>query len=122
MLGRQAAAAGRAPRLLSLAGGDVDAVVGEHVTQALADGDAGAAEVMAGFCRWVALGLANLAAIFDPEIFVIGGGLIEIGDPLLGPVRTALDELVLGGPARPRTAVVFAALGERAGAMGAASL
>ncbi len=121
-LARQAAQAGQAPRLLALTGDDVDAIRGEHVTRAVADGDSGGAEILRRFCWWVALGLANLAAAFDPEVFVIGGGLIDIGEALIGPVRTALDELLLGARARPTIDVVFAALGERAGAMGAACL
>ena len=38
---------------------------------------------MASFGWWVALGLANLANAFDPELFVLGGGLVEAGDVLL---------------------------------------
>lgn len=121
ILGRDAALAGRADRLADLAGGDPEAVRGEHVTAALAEGDAGAIAVVAEFARWVALGLANLANLFDPETFVIGGGLVAAGDALLDPVRAALAA-ELAGQARPPVDVVPAALGPRAGAIGAACL
>ena len=95
-------------------------VHGEHVTQAAAAGDPGALAVLDDLGWWVALGLANLTAILDPEVFVLGGGLSEAGDLLFAPVQRAFAELVEGGPDRPPPAVVPAELGERAGAIGAA--
>jgi glucokinase len=121
-LGRLAADADRAHRVLALAGGDAADVRGEHVTAAAAEGDADAAAVLADFGWWVALGLSNLAEIFDPEAFVLGGGLVEVGPLLLEPVRAAFAGMVTGGRHRPPIAIVPAALGERAGAIGAASL
>lgn len=121
-VGRRAAAAGRAARVLALAGGDPELVRGEHVTAAAAEGDAGARAVLADFGRWVALGLANLANVFDPQAFVLGGGLVEAGDLLLEPVRAAFAELLAGVSHRPAVAIVPASLGERAGAIGAACL
>lgn len=121
-VGRRAAAAGAADRVLALAGGDPALVRGEHVTAAAAEGDAGAGAVLADFGWWVALGLANLANIFDPEAFVLGGGLVEAGDLLLQPVRAAFAELLAGASHRPPVDIVAASLGERAGAIGAACL
>jgi glucokinase len=119
-LGREAAEAGRAPRLVALAGGDPAAVRGEHVTQAAVEGDPAAIEVMRSFAWWVALGLSNLANLLDPELFVVAGGLVEAGEVLLGPVRAAFAELVEAAEHRPEVPILPAALGERAGAVGAA--
>jgi glucokinase len=69
---------------------------------------------------WVALGLANLVTMVDPQCCVIGGGLAEAGPLLLDPTRRAFAELVEGGSARPPIAIKGATLGERAGAVGAA--
>jgi glucokinase len=121
-LAREAAVAGRAERIVELAGGDREAVRGEHVTAAAAAGDDEARAVMEQFGWWVALGLANLANAFDPELFVLGGGLVEAGDVLLDPVRVAFADLVEGVEHRPPVAIVGAALGEHAGAIGAALL
>ena len=121
-LAREAAHAGQIPRVIELAGGDAEAVRGEHVTQAAAEGDVAAHDVMAHFGWWVALGLANLANAFDPECFVLGGGLVEAGAILLEPVRAAFIELVEGAEHRPRVDIVPATLGEHAGAIGAALL
>ena len=84
-LAREAAAAGAAGRVLELAGGALGDVRGEHVTTAAAEGDADALAVVDRFAWWLGLGLANLAAVLDPELIVLGGGLIEAGAVLLEP-------------------------------------
>jgi glucokinase len=119
-LAREAALAGRAVRTVELAGGDPEAVRGEHVTAAAREGDAEALEVMGQFAWWLALGLSNLANLLDVEMFVIGGGLVEAGDLILAPARRAFADMVEGGSHRPTPAIAAATLGERAGAIGAA--
>jgi glucokinase len=121
-LGRDAAQAGEAARVVELAGGDPESVRGEHVTRAAAEGDPQAIAVMASFGWWLALGLANLANTFDPECFVLGGGLVEAGEILLRPVREAFIGLVEAPSHRPPIEILPARLGERAGAVGAALL
>ena len=97
-------------------------VRGEHVTAAAAQGDALALELLDTFGWWLALGLANLANVLDPALIVLGGGLIESADVVLLPTRRAFHELVEGVDHRPEIPIVAAALGERAGAIGAALL
>lgn len=121
-LGREAARAGRAAAVVERAGGTVDDVRGEHVTEAAAAGDAEALAVVEEFGWWLALGLANLASIFDPELFVIGGGLVAAADLLLEPARQAFPALLQAADHRPPIPIVTALLGERAGAIGAAAL
>ena len=55
-LGREAAQAGQLSTVVGLAGGDPEAVRGEHVTTAALDGDPEAIEVMGTFAWWLALG------------------------------------------------------------------
>jgi glucokinase len=105
-----------------LAGGVAEDVRGEHVTGAAAEGDPFALKTMAAFAWWVALGLVNLANVLDPEAFVLGGGLIVAGDALLGPTRVAFAQLLQGSDRRPPVPILGAALGARAGALGAAFL
>jgi len=121
-LAREAASAGRLGAVVALAGGDAESVRGEHVTQAAAAGDRGALAVMAELGWWMALGLANLTALLDPEVIVIGGGLVAAGDLLLEPTRRAFEEVLYAGGERPHVPIVPAALGELAGAVGAAIL
>ncbi|MDQ6784568.1 MAG: ROK family protein [Actinomycetota bacterium] len=122
LLGREAAMAGLAPQVIALAGGDAEAVRGEHVTRAAAEGDVAAVAIMGRFAWWLALGLANLANIVDPDVIVVGGGLVDAGDVLMTPVRRAFDQLVEAGEQRGGVAIRPAALGSRAGAVGAALL
>jgi glucokinase len=121
-LGREAAEAGRVPRIVELAGGVADTVRGEHVTAAATEGDAGALSIIDHFAWWVALGLANLANVLDPECIVVGGGLVESGALFLEPVRAAFLGLVEAAEYRPAIRIVLAQLGGRAGAVGAALL
>lgn len=97
-------------------------VRGEVVTSAAAAGDPAAVEVIGQLAGWVALGVANLVTAYDPEVVVIGGGLVEMGDLLLEPVRRRLAEVTFAAASRPAVPVLAAELGERSGALGAALL
>ncbi len=119
-LARDAAEAGRLDAVVALAGGDPDSVDGEHVTAAARAGDAEAQAVLDELSGWIALGLANLTNILDPEVIVIGGGLVEAADLLLPEVRRRFAALVMAGEQRPLVEIVPAVLGERSGAVGAA--
>jgi glucokinase len=120
LMAREAALAGRLPEVVALAGGDPEGVRGEDVTAAAVAGDPDARRVIEQVGWWVGFGLANLACVLDSECFVLGGGLVAAGDLLLDSARRSFDELVEGGATRPATAIVTAAFGERAGAVGAA--
>jgi len=65
------------------------------------------------------VGLVN---IFDPELVVVSGGLVELGDVLLRPLRRAFDGRIEGAAHRPAVPIVPAELGDRAGVVGAAVL
>lgn len=121
-LAREAAHAGQSDLLIELAGGDPEGVRGEHVTAAAGSGDPGAVEVLRRFAGWLALGLANLANALDPELIVIGGGLVEARELLLPPIREEFSRMIEAGSERPPIRIEAAALGERAGAIGAAVL
>jgi len=119
-LAREAAAAGAAARPLELAGGDIDRLSGVHVTTAAAEGDDQAFDILRTFSWWVALGLANLANVFDPDTMVMGGGLGHKAELFIEPTREAFARLVLSADHRPPVEIVQASLGERSGAIGAA--
>lgn len=120
-LGREAALANRFRRGVELAG-EPEYVRGEHVSRAAAEGDTDALAIVDTFADWVALGIGNLLAILDSSLVVIGGGLVEISDVLLDPVRAALPARMMAPDQRKDVRVVPAELGEEAGAMGAALL
>ncbi len=74
------------------------------------------------FGYWVALGLANLVNIFDPEKIVLGGGITEIGAPLLESVKRSYERMTPERSLRSKDMLVLAQFGNGAGAIGAALL
>jgi glucokinase len=120
-LGREAAQAGQLSTVVALAGGDPEAVRGEHVTTAALEGDPEALEVMGAFAWWMALGLANLANALDPSVIVLGGGLIQAERAFMDRIRDAFAELAEAPGAR-KVEIWPAHFGERAGAVGAGLL
>jgi glucokinase len=112
----------RGGRLLELAGGLVDAIDGPMVTVAAREGDAAAVEAFAAIGEWLGRGLANVAAALDPGRFVIGGGVSDAGELLLGPARSAYRRHLPGRGHRPEATLVRAVLGPEAGMVGAADL
>jgi glucokinase len=113
---------GAAVRLLQLGGGVPDGITGPAVTLAARTGDAGAQRCFEIVGRWLGEGLADLAAILDPGCFVIGGGVSEAGDLLLGPARAAFEAGLTGRCYRQLAQVRQAELGADAGLIGAADL
>ncbi len=112
----------RGSRLLRLASGRVDDITGPIVTEAAREGDGAAVEAFAAVGEWLGRGLANVAAALDPGRFVIGGGVSEAGDLLLGPARAAYHRNLPGRGFRPEAELVSAVLGPEAGLVGAADL
>ncbi|HEY8651515.1 MAG TPA: ROK family glucokinase [Dermatophilaceae bacterium] len=97
-------------------------LTGPLITQAARDGDPTARELLAEIGNWLGLGIANLAAAFDPGTFVIGGGLSAAGDLLLASARETFKRQLTGRGYRPEARIVAAELGNDAGLIGAADL
>lgn len=121
-MARELVARGRGDAILHRAGGSPDAVNAHHAGEAARDGDAAAIALLAEYADNVALGLAGLANILDPERIVIAGGLVELGPLLFDPLHEAFARHVEAVEYRPAIPIVAAMLGERAGAIGAAAL
>jgi glucokinase len=121
-IGREGrAAAERAPE--SVLGGMLvagEAIEGKVVTEAALGGDATAREVFDLVGSRLGVALTSFANIFEPEVFVIGGGVIAAGDLLLDPARRELEARAL--PPMKRIPVVAAELGPDAGMIGAAAM
>jgi glucokinase len=94
---------------------------GGAVTKAALAGDRIAGEVIDRVGTRLGVALASFANIFEPDVFVIGGGVTAAaGDLLLDPARAELRARAL--PPQNRTPVVEAALGPQAGLIGAAAM
>jgi glucokinase len=95
-------------------------ILGRTVTELALAGDPPATEVVAQAGRHLGTALASLANIFDPDVFVIGGGVSAVGDLLLEPAREELRSRAL--PPQNKAPVKLAELGPDAGMIGAAAM
>lgn len=87
---------------------------------AAAAGDEAARVLWLASVRQLAVAIASLINVLDPELVVMGGGISSgAGDHLLKPLRAFLDEYEWR-PGGHRARVVLAAGGEWSGALGAA--
>lgn len=123
-LGRRAAEARTelGGRLLEEAGGAAENIQGSHVVAAARAGDPEAIAWMTEIGDWLGVGMANLAAALDPGILVVGGGVSDAGELLLGPARSAFSRMLTGRGYRTEARIVTARLGPEAGLIGAADL
>jgi len=111
-----------AARLVELCGGNPEALKGPDVTRAAVEGDPAAVELLADLGVWIGEGLASVAAILDPELFVLGGGVSEAGALLMDPALGAFRRQLTGRGHRPEARFALASLGNDAGMIGAADL
>jgi glucokinase len=95
-------------------------LTGPLVTQLALGGDAAARDVIALIGRRLGAGVSGLVNAFDPDVVVIGGGVVAAGDLLLDPARDEVLRRAL--PPVHDTPVVAAHFGEDAGMLGAAVL
>ena len=93
---------------------------GRAVTDAALEGDAVARDTVALIGRRIGVALSSLANIFEPDLFVLGGGVMRAGELLLEPARQELRVRAL--PPQNETRVVAAQLGPEAGMIGAATM
>jgi glucokinase len=112
----------RAAGLLELAGGDPAAITGQLVTSAASAGDPLAVEAFEEVGKWLGAGISDLAAVFDPAVVVVGGGVSEAGDLLLEPTRSAFARQLPGRGHRPLAELRLASLANTAGLIGVADL
>jgi glucokinase len=109
-------------RLAELCGGDPATLRGPDVTRAAVEGDPAAIELLADLGVWIGEGLASVAAILDPELIVLGGGVSEAGALLIDPALAAFRRQLTGRGHRPEARFALARLGNDAGMIGAADL
>jgi glucokinase len=96
-------------------------ISGPLVTDLAHDGDDAAIEAVAVIGRWLGIGVANLVNMLNPDVVVIGGGVIAAGDLLLAPARAVVAERALS-PSREHVRIVPARFGAESGMLGAATL
>lgn len=108
--------------MLERAGGKVKRITGPLVTEAARDGDPIAVELLADLGRQLGLAVASFVALLDPGVVVVGGGVADAGDLLVGPAKHSYEHELTGRGFRPSASIVLAELGNDAGLVGAADL
>lgn len=96
-------------------------ITGALVTELAHDGDPAAQEAVARIGRWLGVGIANVVNIFNPQVVVVGGGVIGAGELLLGPAREVVAARALP-PMRDAVRIVPSTFGAESGMLGAALL
>jgi len=109
-------------RMLELGDGEPEGITGPEVTQAAQEGDPAALEAFGFVATWLGRGMATLAALLDPGMFVLGGGVSDAGELLRAPAEEAFLSRLTGRVHRAPPAVALAELGGEAGIVGAADL
>jgi glucokinase len=94
------------------------ALLGPLVTELAYDGDAAALAVLELVGTRLGAALTSFVNAFNPQMIVIGGGVMAAGDLMLGPARAVVAERALP-PARDEVRIVTAAFGVEAGMVGA---
>ncbi|QKV95431.1 ROK family glucokinase [Streptomyces sp. NA02950] len=119
---RAAATPENAEVLLGLGDGTAEGIQGKHISDAARQGDPVAIDSFRELARWAGAGLADLASLFDPSAFIVGGGVSDEGDLVLEPIRKSFRRWLVGNRWRPHAQVLAAQLGGKAGLVGAADL
>jgi glucokinase len=88
------------------------------VAEAARAGEDIASRIWDETCEALACGITSIVNLFEPEMVVLGGGVLRTGEQLLGPVRERFAEQVIGEP----VPVVRAETGDTVGVVGAAAV
>jgi glucokinase len=88
--GKRASASDPGGLMATLAGG-AERVTGEFVSEAAHRGDPTAVCLIQKAGHWLGVGIASMVLIFDPDVVVIGGGLVENGEQLLSAARVQAE-------------------------------
>jgi len=115
---RAAVQEGKGEAILKLTGGKLEEVSAEHVFTAARNGDLLAQQIVTDVLKYLAIAVANVASILNPEMIVLSGEVVKSGGDLL---LERIKKLVQGAvPVMPK--IVLSRLGDEAGVLGAAAL
>ena len=104
--------------LPSLVEGDVSRITAQTVFEASKKGDRVALEVVRDTAHFLGVGVSNLLNIFNPDTFVIAGGVTQAGDLLFEPLRAEVRRRAFK-PSVEACRIVPGALPLSAGVVGA---
>ncbi|MFP6762539.1 MAG: ROK family protein [Planctomycetaceae bacterium] len=108
---------GRAPILNDLVAGDISLVTPRTMAEAARAGDTVLKSTITSRSEYLGIGVANVVTVVHPEIIVLSGGVAEMGELILEPVRRTIRERVSMVPV-DSVRVEKSLIGERAGLYG----
>ncbi|MFG6401051.1 ROK family glucokinase [Microbacterium sp. P04] len=97
-------------------------IPGPGISRLVLAGDPGAIEALRRVATALGEACGGFQAVLDPQLYVIGGGVAQLGDDLLEPVRLAYETSLPGYGDRPVADFTIAQLGNDAGLIGVADL
>lgn len=97
-------------------------IAGPAISRLVLAGDPGAVEALRRVATALGEACGGFQAVLDPELFVIGGGVAQLGDQLLAPVKLAYETSLPGYGDRPVADFAIAQLVNDAGIIGVADL
>lgn len=112
---------GQAATLHKLAEGRADNVTPKVVAQAAREGDAAAAELIERVARYLGIAVANVVTVLHPQLVVFAGGVAQMGELLLEPIRQTVVRRA-GMVPTDDVEIRLSELGADAGVMGGVAL
>jgi len=112
---------GESSSILELVEGKFDQISARIVAEAAHHGDDLANRLISETAIYLGAGIANLVNALNPDVVVLSGGVVDIGDLLIDKIRAEVSWRAFELPAR-RARILPAALGNHAGAVGAAGI
>jgi len=103
--------------LTDLVGGHLEALTAECIFEAARRGDRLAQSIVDETVDYLSIVIANVSAVLNPEMIIIGGGVARSADMLLEPIRQRVAGVV---PVMPR--IVASELGDSTAVMGAIAI
>jgi len=104
-----------------IAEGSLDNVNGRTAFDGMRQGDESAKNVVDTYTKYVAVGVANIINVFQPEKVCIGGGISNEKETLVAPIREYVNNEIYAVMGKP-CEILTAELGNDAGLIGAAAL
>jgi glucokinase len=118
----QIAAAGKAPVLYELAGSDIKKIKSGVIKKSIEAGEAAVIEAVDSAAYYLGIGIANLINIFNPELVILGGGLMEkLEDHMFMNVVDSAKQHAMNG-AVEKVEFALSSLKDLSVALGAAAL
>jgi glucokinase len=111
----------RRSRLFKMAGGKIEHVTAEIVSNAASAGDALAARILDEAADNFAVWLGNIMDLLEPDVFVVGGGIGHLMMSFLERMRTRLKTWAIN-PRQQQVPIVEARFGPESALVGAAAL